>query len=84
MLLVLVGALVFCYTSWEWIRSGSEIRTESPETGVITASTKTFESVSSTLRNIGLIVGGIVNEDSSRACTFRALTCQMLVFKAQF
>ena len=59
-LLVLVGALVFCYTGWEWIRSGSEIRTESPETGVVTTSTITFESVSSTLRNIGLIVGGIV------------------------
>jgi len=63
--LVLVGALVFCYTGWEWIRSGSEIRTESPETGVVTTSTITFESASSTLRNIGLIVGRIVNEDSS-------------------
>ena len=59
-LLVLVGALVFSYMRWEWIRSGSEIRTESLETGVITTNTITFESVSSTLRNIGLIVGGIV------------------------
>ena len=59
-LLVLVGALVFSCMRWEWIRSGSEIRTESLETGVITTNTITFESVSSTLRNIGLIVGGIV------------------------
>lgn len=59
-LLVLVGALVFSYMRWEWIRPGSEIRTESLETGVITTNTITFESVSSTLRNIGLIVGGIV------------------------
>ena len=59
-LLVLVAALVFSFMSWEWIRSGSEIRTESLETGVITTKTLTSESVSSTLRNIGLIVGGIV------------------------
>ena len=58
-LLVLVGALVFSYMRWEWIRSGSQIRTESLETGVITTNTITFESVSSTLRNIGLIVGGL-------------------------
>ena len=58
-LLVLAGVLVFSCVRWEWIRSGSEIRTESLETGVITTNTITFESVSSTLRNIGLIVGGI-------------------------
>ena len=59
-LIVLVGALVFSYMRWDWIRSGSEIRTESLETGVITTNTITSESVSSILRNVGLIVGGIV------------------------
>ena len=34
-LLVLAGALVFSCVRWEWIRSGSEIRTESLGTGVI-------------------------------------------------
>ena len=51
---------MFSYMRWDWIRSGSEIRTESLETGVMTTNTITFESVSSILRNIGLIVGGIV------------------------
>ena len=59
-LLVIIGASVFSYVSWESLRSGSEIRTESLETGVITTNTTTLESVSSALRNMGLIVGGIV------------------------
>lgn len=57
---VIVIAAVLSFLGWEWIRSGSEVQTESLDTGVITTKTTTVESVSTTLRNVGLITGGIV------------------------
>ena len=59
-LVVLLIGLALTWVFWDWLNAGSEIRTETLESGVTTVSTKTIESAGTTLRNVGLIIGGIV------------------------
>ena len=51
---------VVCLLFWGQVNSAIEIRTEELETGIKTIRTETVESNSSTIRNVGLVVGGIV------------------------
>ena len=59
-LVVLLIGVVLTSVFWDRLNAGSEIRTETLESGVTTVSTKTVESAGTTLRNVGLIIGGIV------------------------
>ena len=59
-LTVLVVCGVLCCLFWDRLNSITEIRTEELETGVKTIRTETVESNSTTIRNVGLVVGGIV------------------------
>ncbi len=51
---------VVCLLFWGQVNSIIEIRTEELETGIKTIRTETVESNSTTIRNVGLVVGGIV------------------------
>ena len=57
---VLIIGVALTLVFWDWLNVGTEIRTETLESGVTTVSTKTIESAGTTLRNVGLIIGGIV------------------------
>ncbi len=55
---IALGAV--CLSFWGQMNSIVEIRTEQLETGTKTIRTETVESFSTTIRNVGLVVGGIV------------------------
>ncbi len=49
-----------CFLFWGQLNSIIEVRTEELEAGTRTIRTETVESFSTTIRNVGLVVGGIV------------------------
>ena len=58
MVLIVCGVLSGLF--WERLNLATEVRTEGLEPGIQTIRTETAESNSTTIRNIGLVVGGIV------------------------
>ena len=59
-IIVTIALGVVCFLFWGQLNSIIEIRTEELETGTRTIRTETVESFSTTIRNVGLVVGGIV------------------------
>ena len=57
--MIIVGG-VLCLLCWDRLNLIIEIRTEELETGVNTVRTETVESNSTTIRNVGLVLGGVV------------------------
>ena len=57
---VLLVGVALTWMFWDRLNTGTEIRTETLGSGVTTVITKAIESPGTTLRNVGLIMGGIV------------------------